>query len=227
MAPIIKEAWEIDLMRQAGRIVARGLKLLAEHARPGVTTAELDAIYEKHVRDSGAVPTFKGYRGFPASICASINDEVVHGIPSPRRVLKEGDIVSLDAGATYKGYVGDAAVTVGVGKISPAAQRLIETLAGSQPPGALFPAFALPARTDILNSDRFAGHPIYRVMSAAMQAGRSFPPSRVWGMIENRLFDALSAIWQEVLTDPKTDIRPLLASRIGGLAQRINLALAS
>lgn len=114
-------------MRQAGRIVARGLRLLAERVRPGVTTAELDAIYERHVRESGAVPTFKGYRGFPASICVSINEEVVHGIPSPRRVLREGDIVSLDAGATYKGYVGDAAVTVGVGRISPKAQRLIDT----------------------------------------------------------------------------------------------------
>lgn len=108
-----------------------------------------------------------------------------------------------------------------------AAQRLVETLAGSRPPGTLFPAFALPARTDVLNSERFAAHPIYRVMSTAMQAGRSFPPSRVWGMIENRLFDTLSAIWQEVLTDPQTDIRSLLASRIGGLAQRINLALTS
>lgn len=127
MAPIVKEAWEIDLMRQAGRIVAQGLRLLAEHVRPGVTTAELDALYERHVRESGAVPTFKGYRGFPASICVSINEEVVHGIPSPRRILKEGDIVSLDAGATYKGYVGDAAVTLPVGKISPAARRLIDT----------------------------------------------------------------------------------------------------
>jgi methionyl aminopeptidase len=127
MAPIIKEDWEIALMRQAGRIVGLGLKLLQERVRPGVSTAELDALFEKHVLDSGAVPTFKGYRGFPASICASINEEVVHGIPSPDRVLKEGDIISLDAGATYKGYVGDAAVTVGVGRISAAAQRLIDT----------------------------------------------------------------------------------------------------
>jgi len=127
MAPIIKEAWEIDLMRQAGRIVARGLKLLQDSVRPGVSTAELDAIFEKHVRDSGAVPTFKGYRGFPGSICASINEEVVHGIPSPDRALKEGDIISLDAGATYKGYVGDAALTVPVGKITAAAQRIIDT----------------------------------------------------------------------------------------------------
>ena len=126
MPPIVKEAWEIDVMRQAGQIVGRGLKLLEERVRPGVSTADLDAAFEKHVRASGAVPTFKGYRGFPASICASVNEEVVHGIPSPARVLKEGDIISIDAGATYKGYVGDAAVTVGVGKIAAKAQRLID-----------------------------------------------------------------------------------------------------
>jgi methionyl aminopeptidase len=124
--PILKDAREIDLMRQAGRIVARGLQLLEGAVRPGVSTADLDLVFEKHVRDSGAVPTFKGYRGFPASICASINEEVVHGIPSPGRVLAEGDIISLDAGATFKGYVGDAAITVGVGRISDRARRLIE-----------------------------------------------------------------------------------------------------
>jgi len=126
MPPTIKESWEIDIMRQAGQIVARGLKLLQESVRPGISTADLDALFEKHVRSSGAVPTFKGYRGFPASICASVNEEVVHGIPSTARVLKEGDIISIDAGATYKGYVGDAAVTVGVGRISAKAQRLID-----------------------------------------------------------------------------------------------------
>ncbi len=126
MPPIVKEAWEIDVMRQAGQIVGRGLKLLQELVRPGISTADLDAAFEKHVRASGAVPTFKGYRGFPASICASVNEEVVHGIPSPDRVLKEGDIISIDAGATFKGYVGDAAVTVGVGRITAKAQRLID-----------------------------------------------------------------------------------------------------
>jgi methionyl aminopeptidase len=113
-------------MREAGRIVARGLELLRGLARPDISTADLDAAFERHVRASGAVPTFKGYRGFPASICASINEEVVHGIPSPKRILKEGDLLSIDCGATYKGYVGDAAVTVGVGRISPKAQRLID-----------------------------------------------------------------------------------------------------
>ncbi|HZE99152.1 MAG TPA: type I methionyl aminopeptidase [Planctomycetota bacterium] len=126
MAAIVKSDWEIDLMRKAGRIVGEGLKLLQEAVRPGISTAELDAIFEKHVIASGATPTFKGYRGFPASLCVSINDEVVHGIPSRDRKLKDGDIVSLDAGATYRNYVGDSAVTVGVGKINPKAQKLIE-----------------------------------------------------------------------------------------------------
>jgi len=126
MAASVKSDWEIDIMRQAGRIVGEGLKLLQESVKPGMSTADLDAIFEKHVRASGATPTFKGYRGFPASLCVSINEEVVHGIPSPDRKLKDGDIVSLDAGATFKGYVGDAAVTVGVGKISDRAQKLIE-----------------------------------------------------------------------------------------------------
>jgi len=114
-------------MREAGHIVGRGLILLQQSVRPGISTADLDAIFEKHVRASGAIPTFKGYRGFPASLCVSINEEVVHGIPSHKRILKDGDIVSLDAGATYKGFVGDAAVTVGVGKITAKAQKLIDT----------------------------------------------------------------------------------------------------
>jgi methionyl aminopeptidase len=126
MVASVKSDWEIDIMRQAGRIVGEGLKLLERSVHAGQSTADLDAIFEKHVRASGAVPTFKGYRGFPASLCVSINEEVVHGIPSPDRKLKEGDIVSLDAGATYKGYVGDAAVTVGVGKITARAQKLID-----------------------------------------------------------------------------------------------------
>jgi methionyl aminopeptidase len=125
--PKIKDEREIGLMRQAGRIVGEGLLLLQRELRAGMTTEELDAIFEKHVRDSGAKPTFKGYRGFTKSLCTSINEEVVHGIPSPKRVIKEGDLVKLDAGATFQGYVGDSAVTVGVGKITPEAQRLLDT----------------------------------------------------------------------------------------------------
>lgn len=131
MAPIIKEPWEIDVMRQAGRIVAEGLQRLQSLVRPGISTGELDRAFEELVRSKGALPTFKGYRGFPASICASINEEVVHGIPSFDRIVKEGDILSIDAGATYKGYVGDAAISVGVGPVSPESQRLMEVTRGS------------------------------------------------------------------------------------------------
>ncbi len=131
MAPIVKESWEIDLMRQAGRIVAGGLQLIRETIRPGVSTGELDEAFEGFVRGQGAVPTFKGYRGFPASICASVNEEVVHGIPSRDRILREGDILSVDCGATFKGYVGDSAVTFPVGRVSDRAQRLLEVTSGA------------------------------------------------------------------------------------------------
>jgi len=135
MAPILKEAWELQVMRRAGSIVARTLDLVVSRTRPGVSTGELDRLAEDFIRSEGAVPTFKGYRVgtkvFPASICTSINEEVVHGIPSPRRLLKEGDILSVDCGATYKNYIGDAAVTIPVGKISGAAMRLIEATRGA------------------------------------------------------------------------------------------------
>lgn len=126
MAAIVKESWELDIMRRAGRIVADGLERLIAMARPGVSTGALDQTFEEFVRSCGAVPTFKGYRGFPRSICASLNDEVVHGIPSFDRLVREGDILSIDCGATYKGYVGDSALTVGVGRISEKAAKLIE-----------------------------------------------------------------------------------------------------
>lgn len=117
-------------MRQAGRIVARVLEALREHARAGITTAELDAIAAKIIKQENATPSFKGYRGYPAAICSSINEEIVHGIPGPRR-LQEGDILSIDVGAIYKGYHGDAAITVGIGQISEEARRLIEATAGA------------------------------------------------------------------------------------------------
>ncbi|MES4792670.1 MAG: hypothetical protein C4321_06470, partial [Chloroflexota bacterium] len=111
-------------MREAGRIVAETLLLLQEAVRPGITTAELDALAERHIRRRGATPSFKGYRGFPATICVAVNDEVVHGIPGPR-VLHEGDIISIDIGARYRGFHGDATITVPVGRISPEAERLL------------------------------------------------------------------------------------------------------
>lgn len=122
----IKSPQEIALMREAGRIVARVHAELAEAIRPGVTTAELDALAESIIRKHGAIPSFKGYHGFPASICASINEELVHGIPSTRRVLREGDIISIDVGTIYKGYQGDGAWTYPVGEITPEAQRLLD-----------------------------------------------------------------------------------------------------
>jgi methionyl aminopeptidase len=117
---------EIDLMRRAGRIVADVLALMEEELKPGVTTAQLDTIAEEYVRNAGARPSFKGYKGFPASICVSIDDEVVHGIPGSR-VIAEGQVVSVDAGAIWQGYHGDAARTFYVGTPPADVSRLIDT----------------------------------------------------------------------------------------------------
>jgi len=122
---VVKTPQEIAIMREAGRIVAETLALVTAAVRPGVTTAALDAIAYAHIRARGAVPSFKGYNGFPASLCTSLNDEIVHGIPGGR-VLQEGDLISIDCGAFYRGYHGDAATTVGVGQIAPAAQQMID-----------------------------------------------------------------------------------------------------
>src|SRR5436309_7989018 len=110
---IRKSKTEIEKMRASGQIVGQVLKRLSGIVQPGITTRDLDAEAERLIRAAGAMPTFKGYNGYPASICASINDEVVHGIPSSRK-LREGDIIGVDCGATYRGYVGDAAVTLAV-----------------------------------------------------------------------------------------------------------------
>jgi methionyl aminopeptidase len=115
---------EIEKIRRAGRIVAEVLRDLRQMAQPGVTTRELDRYAEAKIRARGGIPTFKGYRGFPASICTSINEEVVHGIPSDRK-LQAGDIVGIDCGVTLDGYVADAAITVPVGEISEELQRLL------------------------------------------------------------------------------------------------------
>lgn len=126
MGIITKSEREIALMRQAGKIVASVLELLKTQVRAGMKTKELDNIAEQEVKKLGGIPSFKNYRGYPASLCVSINDEIVHGIPG-QRVLKEGDIVSIDFGAIYGGFQGDAAITVGIGKISSAGKKLIET----------------------------------------------------------------------------------------------------
>lgn len=126
MGIIIKSEREIALMRQAGRIVATVLSILMKKVKPGMKTKELDTIAGREVERLGGKPSFKGYRGFPANLCVSVNDEIVHGIPGERS-LQEGDIVSLDFGASFKGFQGDSAVTVGVGEISPRARELMAT----------------------------------------------------------------------------------------------------
>lgn len=125
MPIIIKSDDEIATMRQAGRILAEVLELLAAQVRPGLIVLELDRIVEEEYRRRNVVPTFLGYQGFPAHVCVSVNDEIVHGIPS-ERVLQEGDIVGIDLGVTYQGFVADSALTVAVGRVSPEAQRLVE-----------------------------------------------------------------------------------------------------
>jgi methionyl aminopeptidase len=121
----LKSAREIEAMRRSGAITSRVLTELMKAAQPGMATSELDELAERGIRKAGGVPTFKGYNGFPGSICASVNDEVVHGIPGSR-VLREGDLLSIDIGTTLDGYVSDSAVTVAIGNVSPSARRLIE-----------------------------------------------------------------------------------------------------
>ncbi|MCY6354699.1 type I methionyl aminopeptidase [Clostridium sp. ZS2-4] len=121
----LKNDREIEYMRQAGKVVGETLAILQECIKPGITTGELDRIAEEYIRSRNAVPSFKGYCGFPASICASINNEVVHGIPD-KRALQEGDIISIDCGAILNGYHGDAARTFAVGQISKEAENLIK-----------------------------------------------------------------------------------------------------
>jgi len=127
---VLKSKREIELMRIAGQIVAETHDVLRGLVKPGITTQELDAVAESTIRKLGGEPAFKGYGGFPASICASVNDEVVHGIPG-KRLLNEGDIISIDIGSIYKGYYGDSAKTHAVGKVSNEASQLIEVTKAS------------------------------------------------------------------------------------------------
>jgi methionyl aminopeptidase len=121
----VKTRAQLDLMREAGLIVARTLSTLAEAAEPGVTTADLDAIAEEQIASAGATSSFQGYHGYPATICTSVNEEIVHGIPSQARRLRTGDVVSIDCGAIVRGWHADAALTVGVGEISDERRRLL------------------------------------------------------------------------------------------------------
>ncbi len=130
MSIIIKTSEEVAAIRQAGTIVAAILEMLSRQVKTGMETRELDIIADRELKRRGAKASFKGYRGFPASLCVSINDEIVHGIPG-KRVLRDGDIASLDFGAIFMGFQADAAMTVGVGKINSAAKQLIETTEGA------------------------------------------------------------------------------------------------
>lgn len=123
---VLKSPREIEIMRHANQIVAETHAYLAEVIEAGITTAEIDRLGEEFIRSKGAIPSFKGYRGYPASVCVSINEEVVHGIPSKKRTIKEGDIVSLDIGVFYDGFHGDAARSFGVGKVSKEAEKLLK-----------------------------------------------------------------------------------------------------
>jgi methionyl aminopeptidase len=121
----IKTEAEIVKMRAAGLVVGRTLEELRYAVRPGISTADLDLLAERLIRESGAVPSFKGYHGFPATICASVNDEIVHGIPNGSRLLHDGDVISIDCGAILDGWHGDSAITVGVGEIAPELERML------------------------------------------------------------------------------------------------------
>ncbi len=124
-SPTVKSAREIDLMRKAGHIVADVLNILRDSAKPGMTTSQLDEIAGREIRGRGGVPSFLGYQGFPAHICTSFNEEVVHGIPGPRKI-KDGDVLSIDCGAIYDGYHGDSAITFAIGDVPDRIKELIE-----------------------------------------------------------------------------------------------------
>ncbi|MBI5827183.1 MAG: type I methionyl aminopeptidase [Deltaproteobacteria bacterium] len=128
---ILKSAAEIEAMRRSCVIVAEVLRVLQDNVRPGSTTMDLERIAEEEIKKRRALPAFKGYKGYPFCLCTSLNNEVVHGMPSVKKVLKEGDIISMDCGVFFDGFYGDSAVTVGVGNISENARRLIEATAAS------------------------------------------------------------------------------------------------
>lgn len=123
---VLKTRAELAVMHRANAVVQETLRMLAQHVRPGISTFELDRLAESFILAKGAKPAFKGYHGYPATLCTSVNDVIVHGIPSQHCILKEGDIISLDCGVVVDGFYGDGAVTLPVGKVSPQAQRLLQ-----------------------------------------------------------------------------------------------------
>ena len=127
----LKNPDQIKIMKEAGRITGEALLVARDHVRPGISTYELDRLVREHIEKAGAKPSFLGYGGFPGSACISINDEVIHGIPSKKRFLDEGDVVKIDVGAFYKGFHGDSARTIAVGRVSDEAQKLIDVTRAS------------------------------------------------------------------------------------------------
>jgi methionyl aminopeptidase len=189
MPIIIKSDDEIALMRQAGRVVADVLEVLVGALRPGLIVKELDRIVDEEFRRRGVEPTFLGYLGYPARVCVSVNDEIVHGIPGDR-VLQEGDVVSIDLGATYRGFVADSALTVGVGRIDPEAQRLIDVTYRAlwegirqarpgQPLGAISHAIQRYVEGHGFSVVReYVGHGVGRQMHEEPQVPNYGPPDR-------------------------------------------------
>ena len=185
----IKSESELQAMRRAGSIVAETIAVLKEAAKPGVSTARLGKIANREIRKRGAVPTFKGYRGFPGTICASVNEEIVHGIPG-NRILKDGDLLKVDVGATIDGFIGDSAVTIAVGNISDEAAELMEVTEQSLHEGIA--AAVDGARTgDIGHAveqyavsrgysivTEYVGHGIGRVLHEDPQVPNYGPPGR-------------------------------------------------
>ena len=189
MPIIIKSDDEIAIIREAGRVVAQVLEILKEEIRPGLVTKELDAIVRREFAARGVTPTFLDYHGYPATVCVSVNDQIVHGIPG-ERVLQEGDIVSIDLGATHKGFVGDAAITVGVGRTSAKAERLlrvteealwkgIAAARAGAPLGAI--SFAIQRHGESAGFSvvrEYVGHGVGREMHEEPQVPNYGPPDR-------------------------------------------------
>jgi methionyl aminopeptidase len=189
MAIVIKSEEEIAIMREAGRIVAAVLEILAAEVRPGLRTKRLDTIVRDEFKRRNVIPTFLGYLGYPARVCVSVNDEVVHGIPGSR-ILEEGDIVSIDLGATHRGFVADSAVTVGVGQINPENKRFVDVTyqalwdgiraaQGGARLGAVSHAiqsYAEPRGFSVVRE--YVGHGVGRTMHEEPQVPNFGPPDR-------------------------------------------------
>lgn len=201
MSVTIKSAKEIELMREAGRLLEITHNELAKAIKPGISTLEIDQLGEQIIRSFGCTPNFLNYNGYPASICVSVNDEVVHGIPSKSRILQEGDIVSLDAGLIYKGFHSDAARTHGVGEISKEAKQLIEVTKQSFFEGIKF------AR---------AGHHLHEI-SAAVQA---YAESFGYGVVRDLVGHGIGTSLHE---DPKI---PNFAQKRRGIRLQPGMTLA-